>query len=104
MRRHDLQAMHQCMTEQALTLLKAKNEDYATDEDPFANFRRVSDMGICSTPEGFLVRMVDKVSRLSTFAKRGEFSVQDEGLLDTCLDLINYTVLLYAWNISETED
>ena len=104
MKRKDIQDIHVEMAARSLALVKAKNEDYATDEDPFANFRRVSDMGICSTPEGFLVRMVDKGSRLSTFAKRGEFSVQDEGLLDTCLDLINYTVLLYAWNISETED
>ena len=104
MKRADVIAFHTEMSAKALELMKLKNEDYATDDNPFANFSRVYSMGICDTFEGFLVRLVDKVSRLSTYSKRGSFSVGDEGLLDTCLDIINYVVLLSAWTESDQAD
>jgi hypothetical protein len=48
--------------------------------------------------------MTDKLSRLSSYAKRGTFSVADEQLKDTCIDLINYTILLYAWELAQADD
>ena len=102
--RQKLMAMHQNLCQTARELMIKKNEDYATDANPFANFDRVSHMGSCSTFEGFLVRMTDKLSRLSSYAKRGTFSVADEQLKDTCIDLINYTILLYAWELAQADD
>ena len=104
MRRAALIEFHMETTTKALALLIKKNEDYASDENPFANFSRVNAMGICSTMEGFLVRMTDKMSRLSNFAKRQKFSVKDETLTDTCLDLINYATLLLAWTESSQSE
>jgi hypothetical protein len=82
-----------------LELMKRKNHDYAgrSGDDPFANFRRVESMGICSTEAGFLVRFTDKISRLSTFCEAGELLVKDESVEDTLVDIINYCVLLGAY-------
>jgi len=54
-------------------------------------------MGITTTEKAMLVRMLDKMSRLSSFTDSGEFKVEDEKLQDTIIDVINYSVLLYAY-------
>ena len=61
-------------------------------------------MGITSTEKGFLVRMTDKMSRLSTFCDGGRFAVSDESLRDTIIDIINYGVLLYGYTKSKPQD
>jgi hypothetical protein len=65
--------------------------------EPFANFTRVESMGICKTEQGFMVRLTDKMSRLSSFIHAGKMNVQDESFMDTCVDVINYMVLLAAY-------
>ena len=85
--------LHEDMCKQARTIRRKKNADYANEEDPLANFRRWEALG-------FVVRMDDKLARLSTFVKRGVFAVEDESLNDTLLDLLNYSVLL-AFYVSE---
>ena len=97
MNRRDLLAQHKVLCDEARDLMLLKNKDYASDDCPFANFSRCEQMGIVSTEKGFMVRMVDKLSRLLNFIQREEFSVTDETLKDTTIDLVNYTVLLYAW-------
>ena len=98
MTRDELFKMHNEMSTYALDLMKKKNADYAgSGSDPFANFRRTEALGICSTEQAFLVRMTDKMSRLSTFANKGKLVVTDEGVHDTLIDLINYSVLLAAY-------
>lgn len=80
----------------------AKNSDYCGDgDDPFANFSRVEAMGITDTLRGFLVRMSDKLSRLTSFAQKGHYNVSDESFEDTCLDLANYAILLAAYQHSK---
>jgi hypothetical protein len=80
-----------------LALTKAKNDDYSAGADPFANFTRVEAMGVCSTEQGFLVRMTDKMSRISSFVQRGELSVKDESVDDTLKDLSIYADLFAAY-------
>jgi len=79
--------------------MKKKNHDYAGEsgETPFANFERTEAMGVCSTEQGFLVRVIDKVSRLSTFASAGKLEVDNESYEDAIVDIINYMVLLSAY-------
>lgn len=91
--------MHKELCKNALDLMKQKNHDYAGNKgiEPFANFTRVEAMGITTTEKAMLVRMLDKMSRLSSFMESKEFKVQDEKLEDTILDMINYSVLLYAY-------
>lgn len=79
--------LHEDMCKSARAIMRKKNADYANEEDPLANFRRFAELG-------FVVRMEDKLARLTTFAKRGIFEVETESLDDTLLDLVNYCVLL----------
>jgi len=98
MTREELFKLHEDMCVEALELMKKKNADYAgSGTDPFANFRRAEALGICSTEQAFLVRMTDKMSRLSSFAAKGKLSVEDETVHDTLVDMINYSVLLAAY-------
>jgi hypothetical protein len=99
MTRDELLKFHEEITKQARELMSKKNRDYAGKEgvEPFANFTRVESMGICKTEQGFMVRLTDKMSRLSSFIHAGKMNVQDESFMDTCVDVINYMVLLAAY-------
>jgi len=72
-------------------LHSAKNHDYAGD-DPLSNFMLSEKMGIPAW-KGVLVRISDKVSRLWSFAKKGEYKVQDEKVEDTLMDLAVYAII-----------
>tara|TARA_R100001594_G_scaffold86494_1_gene120936 strand:+ start:2116 stop:2445 length:330 start_codon:yes stop_codon:yes gene_type:complete len=99
MSRAEYLKFHEIMCYEARALSIRKNRDYTGKEDdkPFANFQRCEAMGITTTEKGFLVRLTDKFSRLSTFCETGSFQVTDESLRDTLLDIINYTILLGAY-------
>mgnify|MGYP003128540000 CR=1 FL=1 len=99
MNREQLLKHHDSVCGEAKNLMKKKNHDYAGEkgDTPFANFERTEAMGVCSTEQGFLVRVIDKVSRLSTFASAGELKVDNEGYQDAVVDIINYMVLFSAY-------
>tara|TARA_B100000519_G_scaffold202731_1_gene222058 strand:- start:792 stop:1136 length:345 start_codon:yes stop_codon:yes gene_type:complete len=103
MTRDQLFKTHHEICQQALEIMKLKNHDYsgADGNNPFANFTRSEAMGICSTEQGFLVRICDKLSRLSTFANNGELKVDNESYQDAILDIINYCILFYAYSSSK---
>ena len=107
MNRSELLKLHGELCTEAQLLMERKNHDYAGgrhENIPFANFTRVEAMGIATTEKGFLVRLTDKMSRLSTFSQEGHFSVGDESLRDTILDVINYSILLYGYVQSKRDD
>lgn len=99
MNREEYLAFHKELCDKARMLSEMKNRDYAGNGGlkPFANFERCAAMGVCSTEKGFLVRLTDKMSRLSSFSESGEFAVRDESLEDTVIDIVNYSVLLLAY-------
>jgi hypothetical protein len=99
MTRDELLQYHNEICKAAQELMSLKNRDYAGSEgtEPFANFTRVESMGICSTEQGFLTRVTDKMSRLSSFLNSGKMHVEDESFRDTIVDVINYMVLLSAY-------
>ena len=101
----ELFKIHKVLCSTALDLMQRKNHDYAGSKgnEPFANFTRTEAMGITTTEKAMLVRMLDKMSRLSSFTESGEFKVQDEKLQDTILDMINYSILFYAYLSEKTE-
>lgn len=85
-------------------IAKAKNHDYAGfDSDPFANFKIVENCGIASVEQGFLTRMMDKVSRINSFVKQGVCNVKDEKIEDTLIDLANYSILMAGYIKSKKE-
>lgn len=102
MTRLQLLKLHKQLAKQAVDLMAKKNHDYAGIGSLFANFERCEAMGICTTEQGFLVRQVDKLSRLATFTQKGKLLVKDESIRDTVIDIINYAVLFYAYQQSKT--
>ena len=99
MTREELLKHHEVVCKQARDLMDKKNRDYAGNDgkEPFANFTRVESMGICSTEQGFMVRLTDKMSRLSSILQSGKTNVSNETFDDTLVDVINYIVLLSAY-------
>jgi|TARA_R100001594_G_scaffold50794_1_gene84111 hypothetical protein len=99
MNREELLKHHDFICKTAKEIMKKKNHDYAGKggDQPFANFERTEAMGICSTEKGFLVRVIDKVSRLSTFVDAGELKVDNESYEDAILDIVNYMILLSGY-------
>jgi hypothetical protein len=106
MNREELFKLHKEVSKVALDIMKKKNNDYAgtNGDNPFANFTRTEAMGIASTEAGFLCRITDKVSRLSTFASAGELKVDNESYYDAILDIINYCILFHGYVSSKEND
>ena len=71
-----LQEIH----DKSLQLFKRKNQDYG---DAFATFG----------PVGVIVRMGDKINRLTSVSKNGVNLVDNESLRDTLIDLHNYSAM-----------
>lgn len=105
MNRDELLEFHQEKCEQAREIMKRKNADYTGDADsPFANFRACEQVGICSTEQGFLVRIMDKMKRMATFARKGVLKVKNEPVEDACIDILNYMILFMAWLKTKRKD
>lgn len=89
---------HKATTEKMFAITRAKNSDYTgAAPDPFSNFTCVEALGICSTEQGFLTRMTDKLCRLASFVQNGTLAVKDESASDTLLDLANYCILMAGY-------
>ena len=95
----ELLEYHADFCQRGWDIVKKKNHDYAgaAGDTPFANFEASEKIGITTTEKGILVRMLDKMMRLSTFADAGELKVENESVEDACLDIANYCVLLSAY-------
>jgi hypothetical protein len=71
-----------------------KNKNYASEADPFSNFKQCEAFGI-PAEKGVLVRMSDKWSRIINLSG-GVEDLVGESLKDTILDLGVYSLILYA--------
>jgi hypothetical protein len=83
-------------------LTARKNKDYASDADPFANFTLTEKMGNTTTAEGIVVRMTDKLQRVSNLLKR-KAVVSDERISDTLMDLAVYSLILSIYLENQNE-
>ena len=73
------------ITNEMFDLYKRKNADYGNSVA-----KTFDEWGLAS----FLVRMEDKLNRVTTLTKRtGEVRVADERIEDTLLDLANYSIM-----------
>ena len=77
-------------------ILKRKNSDYSGKEDTYANFQYCEKLGLCSTEVGIMVRMSDKMTRISNLLKQ-DAQVKEESIKDTLLDLANYSMILASY-------
>jgi hypothetical protein len=98
MTRDELITLHQTLCSESRALMQKKNVDYGgATADPFFNFRRAEMLGICSAQDGILTRMCDKLARLISYSKNGTLAVSNEGVRDTCIDLMNYAVIFAGY-------
>lgn len=106
MTRQEYLEFHRRCCDKMIEVTAAKNNDYAgfEDDNPFANFTVVERVGVSSTEQGFLTRMMDKFSRINTFVKKGVLSVSDESVQDTLIDLANYSILLAGYIKSKRDN
>ena len=70
----------------------AKNHDYSGD-DYLSDILGSRRAGIAPWIN-VLLRLQQKIGRLESFAKQGEFKVADEKLEDTCKDLAVYSIIM----------
>ena len=70
----------ECVQREGLELFAKKNRDYS---DSFANYG----------PVGVIVRMGDKINRLTSITKSGVTMVESESIRDTLIDLHNYAAM-----------
>lgn len=105
MTKEEYMEFHRQCCDKMIAVTKAKNADYTgTSGDPFANFSRVEEVGICSTEQGFLTRMFDKFSRITSFVQKGVLQVKDESVEDTLIDLANYCILMAGYIRSRRDE
>ena len=91
---------HKHMCQKMIEITERKNKDYTGGSgDAFSNFRQIGGMvNIPSVVEvGFLTRMSDKMSRIGSFITNGTLEVKDESVVDTLLDLANYSILFAGY-------
>lgn len=82
--------------EDCLNTAVRKNHDYGgSNNDPYANFRNSTIAGV-PVERGILVRLMDKMSRISTLLDK-EAQVKDEAVDDTIDDAINYLAILKSY-------
>lgn len=105
MNREEYFKYHEQLIKRMTEITIAKNNDYtgAAGDDPFANFNRVGSLGVCSTEQGFMVRMLDKYMRINSFVQKGVLQVKDESIEDTLLDLANYCLLFLGYLKSQKQ-
>lgn len=67
-----------------------KSADYGSDGDPLANYRACREVGV-EPWRGVVIRLLDKVQRLKTFALKGK--LENEGVEDTFKDIAAHSLI-----------
>lgn len=89
----DIEDIQKRLYEHGVMMAKKKGNDYSGDnEDTFGNIRLAHSLGITdSDPQTCMVRILDKISRMSNYSKPNFVGqIKDESLFDTVSDLWNY--------------
>lgn len=77
-----------------MKIMSAKAADYSGGKDCNKNIMACERMGLCDAETGVLIRMLDKMQRISNLVHTAA-QVKDESVLDTIIDLRNYAAILY---------
>jgi hypothetical protein len=103
---NELLNIHEETCEKCKTMMIRKNKDYTggdTATDIFANFNSAKIIGMHPV-KGLLIRVIDKVQRINSFANDKKLSVSDETVYDACEDIINYAILAKAMLMKERKE
>jgi hypothetical protein len=88
------------MYKKAISIVLERSKKYATEDDPFLNFRRGAAFANTTVEQGIMTRIGDKLSRLQNALERDDDDAfSDEAFDDTILDLCNYFVILRNWRV-----
>lgn len=88
------------MYKKAISIVLERSKKYATEDDPFLNFRRGAAFANTTVEQGIMTRIGDKLSRLQNVLERDDDDAfSDEAFDDTILDLCNYFVILRNWRV-----
>lgn len=79
-----------------LNITTRKNRDYANEDDALQNFQLCEEIGVTSAERGILVRMTDKLQRISNLLDHDPHVV-NERIEDSLLDLANYSIILLIY-------
>lgn len=85
---------------EALEIVKLKNKDYSKASDPFSNFRWAEVAGV-RLEKAILVRVLDKMARISNCIEKGDVAVKQDAIHNDALDVANYMVILYVYLTKE---
>ena len=80
----------------------SKNEDYASDEDPFSNFTGVAQMTDLPTDKVFQTMIGIKMERLKQLVGASK-TPNNESVDDTILDMANYAAIWLAYRRRRAE-
>ena len=89
---NELLNIHEDTCNSCREVMVKKNSDYTggkTAQDIFANFNSAKIIGMHPV-KGLLIRVIDKIQRINSFANDKELSVSDETVTDACDDIVNY--------------
>lgn len=97
MKREELLAFMRSRCDEMVATAEKKNSDYTAGADnAFANFEAVELLDIVPADVGILVRMTDKFMRIKGLVKGRTAAVKSETVIDTLIDLANYSLILAA--------
>lgn len=86
--------------EVCVTLQKNKRNDYTGDKDPDYNYRKSGEIANITAAQSMLVRMQEKLIRLSIFlGGKVDMKVTDESLQDTCKDIAILAAKIANWGV-----
>lgn len=77
---------------ECVKISESKTQDYATDEDPWKNFKSAERVGV-DPFRGVLIRLLDKIGRICEIARKGYHAVGDETIYDTLKVASNYCLI-----------
>tara|TARA_R100001510_G_C7656812_1_gene217271 strand:- start:4302 stop:4673 length:372 start_codon:yes stop_codon:yes gene_type:complete len=101
----ELLKLHDETHDKCRKVMEIKNNDYTGGKeatDIFANFKSSQILGVHPVT-GILMRIIDKLQRIKTFANDGVLSVPDESVEDACEDIVNYAILAKAMLLESRE-
>ncbi len=94
MKREDFVLLHGALCDQLKQITAVKNADYTgSSSTPFHNFQLTEYLGNCTTEQGLIVRLSDKLARITSLVVTGKQHVKDESIEDTLLDMANYAII-----------
>jgi len=91
---------HKNFCQAMINMVAAKNHDYASGDggvDAFNNLSSCERIGACTTEQGFIARIMDKIMRIVSLTRSDVTKAVDEKIEDTIMDACNYLILLSGY-------